>query len=168
VRQAPDITASTNTARVVTGAPGFTGTGSVEFATGAAHLVIEPPPRSEPPFGVTQPVAVLDLLRGVVDVRAYGGAEVQGTGTKRYELDISLAKAISATPPERQGPLHALDGKLGADNRVWADVFVDAGGRVRRVLLPVRTAMVRPFGQDQHIPQLVSVDYSDFGTRRAT
>ena len=82
-----------------------------------------------------EPAATLDLLRGVEAVRSYGGAEVQGIGTKRYEVDIDLAKAIAATPVERRADLHLLDGKLGDDKELWADVFVDTQGRVRRILL---------------------------------
>jgi hypothetical protein len=167
VAAAPRRTFATGTAHVVGAAPGpVTASGSVVFATGAETLDVQPPQKTKPAFGVADPVAVLDLLRGVVDVRSFGGSEVQGIGTKHYEVDIDLAKAIEATPPERKAKLHLLDGKLGDDNQLWADVFVDRRGRVRRVLLPVHTAMIRPYGQDQRIPQLVSVDYSDFGGGR--
>jgi len=163
VRAAPGITFALGTARVVGAAPGITATGSVVFATGADKLEVAGPLKTEAPFGVTEPVAVLDLLRGVVKVSSYGGAEVQGVGTKRYGVDIDLAKAIEATPAERRADLHVLEGKLGKDKELWADVFVDSQGRIRRVLLPVRTSMIRPYGGDDRIPQLVSVDYSDFG-----
>ena len=46
---------------------------------------------------------------------------------------------------------------------VWADVFIDSAGRVRRVLLPAHSDMIRPYGDSQVIPQLVSVDFFDFG-----
>lgn len=163
VRAAPGITFALGAARVVGAAPGITATGSIVFATGADDLEVAGPLKTEAPFGVTEPVAVLDLLRGVVKVTSYGGAEVQGIGTKRYEVDIDLAKAIAATPEQRRADLHILDGKLGPDDELWADVFVDSQGRVRRVLLPVRTSMIRPYGDDDRIPQLVSVDYFDFG-----
>ena len=163
VRKAPDITLATKTADVVGAAPGVTATGTVAFDTGADKLVAEPPPKTAPPFGVMEPGAVLDLLRGVVKVTAYGGAEVQGVGTKRYEVDIDLDKAIAATPEVRRADLHELDGKLGKVQELWADVFVDSKGLVRRVLLPVHTDMIRPFGDDKRIPDLVSVDYFNFG-----
>ena len=163
VHSAPDITLGTKTAHVVGAAPGITATGRVDFQTGVDELNVVPTPTGEVAFGVEEPAAVLDMLRGVTGVRSYGGAEVQGIGTKRYEVDIDLGKAIAKTPTARQADLHLLDGKLGKDKSLWADVFVDRQGRVRRVLLPVHTAMVRPYGEDQHIPQLVSVDYSDFG-----
>jgi hypothetical protein len=166
IADAPDLTIATGAARVVTGAPGIEASGTVVFATGDDALIVKGRATNQPPFGVTQPVAVVDLLRGVVKVRAYGGAEVQGEGTKRYEVDIDLAKAIAATPAERRADLHLLDGLLGKDAQLWADVFVDGKGRVRRVLLPVHTEMDRPYGADKHIPQLVSVDYSNFGSPR--
>ncbi len=163
VRDAPRITVALGTARVLGAAPKVTATGIVSFATGEDQLDVQGLRKNDPPFGVTEPAAVLDLLRGVVKVTSFGGAEVQGIGTKRYEVDIDLAKAIAATPVERRADLHVLDGKLGKDQALWADVFVDTHGRVRRVLLPVHTSMIRPYGDDDRIPQLVSVDYSDFG-----
>ncbi|MEY2419279.1 MAG: hypothetical protein QOG90_1959 [Actinomycetota bacterium] len=164
VSHAPDLTMSTGTAHVLGAAPDVTATGRVNFATGADALALRGRKRAHPPFGVTEPAAVIDLLRGVVHVRAYGGAEVQGDGTKRYEVDIDLSKATAATPEARRADLHELDGLLGADRELWADVFVDKAGRIRRVLLPVHTASNRPYGDDQSIPQMVSVDYSDFGS----
>jgi hypothetical protein len=164
VAAAPDITLSAGTARVVGAAPGINATGTVRFGDAEPTLTRAGADRDKPaPFGVLEPIAVLDLLRGVVSVDPYGGAQVQGIGTKRYELDIDLAKAILATPAARRGELLDLDGRLGSDNRVWADVFIDSAGRVRRVLLPVRAASDRPYGDDKNIPQLVSGDYSDFG-----
>jgi hypothetical protein len=90
---------------------------------------------------------------------------VQGEGTKQYEVDIDLFKAITSTPvgPRRE-TLHLLDARLGPDNQIWANVFIDKLGRVRRVLIPVRTESDRPYGQSQIIPRMVSVDYSDFGS----
>jgi hypothetical protein len=164
VAHAPDVTIATKTARVVGAAPDVTATGSVDFATGRDTLKVSGRKRTSPPFGVTEPAAVIDLLRGVVHVRAYGGAEVQGQGTKRYEVDIDLFKAISATPVARRPDLHRLDGVLGPDRQLWADVFIDKAGRIRRVLLPVQTQTTRPYGQSQIIPPEVSVDYSDFGS----
>lgn len=166
VRNAPDITLAVGTSRVVGAAPGVTASGVVTFATGEDQLDVRGRHTADPPFGVTEPAAVLDLLRGVVRVKSFGGAEVQGIGTKRYEVDIDLAKAIAATPAERRADLHILDGRLGKDDELWADVFVDSRGRVRRVLLPVHTSMIRPYGADDRIPQLVSVDYSDFGVAK--
>ena len=166
VADAPDITMATRTARVVGAAPNVTARGRVDFATGADTLAPRGRAADNPPFGVLHPAAVVDLLRGVVDVRAYGGAEVQGEGTKRYEVDIDVAKALAATPEERRADLRLLEGALGDDNLLWADVFIDGNGRVRRVLLPVRTEMDRPYGDDKRIPRLVSVDYSTFGSNR--
>jgi hypothetical protein len=164
VADAPDLTVSSKTAYVVGAAPNVTATGRVDFTTGADNLRPRGLDAKNPPFGVVQPAAVIDLLRGVTKVRAYGGAEVQGEGTKRYEVELDLAKAIAATPEERRADLHLLDGLVGEDDELWADVFVDRTGRVRRVLLPVHTESNRPYGDDKSIPQMVSVDYSDFGS----
>jgi hypothetical protein len=165
VAKAPDITFATLGAHVVGAAPGVTATGRVDFKTGGDALSIRGLKKASPPFGVTQPAAMIDLLRGVVAVRSYGGSEVQGDGTKHYEVDIDLFKAITSTPVgPRRVTLHLLDAQLGPDNKVWADVFIDSAGRVRRVLLPVKTDSDRPYGQSKIIPQMVSVDYSDFGS----
>jgi hypothetical protein len=164
VRAAPDITLRTGTARVVGAAPGISATGTVTFETGEDRFEIAGRGKGKtPPFGVVHPAAVIDLLRGVVNVEPYGGAEVQGVGTKRYDVDIDLSKAITWTPKARRDDLELLVGQLGKDNKLWAAVFIDSVGRVRRVLLPVQTASERPYGDDKHIPQMVSVDYSDFG-----
>jgi hypothetical protein len=165
VADAPDVTLATKNAHVVGAAPGVTATGRVNFTSGSDALTVRGQRKAKPPFGVTQPAAMVDLLRGVVHVRSYGGAEVQGEGTKRYELDIDLAKAIRATPAgSARDELLLLDGKLGADRQVWADVFIDGAGRIRRILLPVHTESDRPYGASQIIPPMVSVDYSDFGS----
>jgi hypothetical protein len=164
VAAAPDITFQSLSAHVVGAAPGYNAVGLVRFGQPEPKFTITGLKKDKPaPFGVLQPGAVIDLLRGVVHVTSYGGAQVQGAGTKRYEVDIDLFKAIAATPEPRRAVLHLLDGAVGTDNQIWADVFIDSNGRVRRVLLPVHTEAERPYGEDKHIPQLVSVDYSDFG-----
>ena len=164
VANAPAATFATTSAHVETAAPGVTGSGRVTFAAATNTIKLAGLKQAAPPFGVTDPVAMVDLLRGVVHVRSYGGAEVQGEGTKRYEVDIDLFNAIVATPEgPRRVELHKLDGMLGADKKLWADVFIDKAGRLRRILIPVHTDMDRPYGQSQIIPPMVSVDYSDFG-----
>jgi hypothetical protein len=163
VAAAADATFAARTARVVGAAPGVSATGAVTFASGEDDLAGVGPNAADAPFGVLQPAAVVDLLRGVVAVRAYGGVQVQGVGAKRYEVDIDLAKAVAATPQARRAELVLLDGQVGDDGLLWADVFIDSAGRVRRMLLPVQTASERPYGDDKHIPRLVSVDFSDFG-----
>jgi len=162
VAGAPDATFAAASATVSSAAPGVTATGRASFATGVANLKVAPA-RAPTPFGVTDPIAVVDLLRGVVDVRPYGGSEVQGIGTKRYELDIDVARAVEETPVGRRAPLEAVRPRVGADGRLWAVVFVDAQGRIRRTLVPVKLDSERPAGGDKHIPEFVSVDFYEFG-----
>lgn len=163
VRAAPDATLAAGSATVQSSGPYVSAEGTVEFASGRDDLKIAGRDTTSIPWGVTQPVAALDLLRGVVRIDAYGGSQVQGIGTKRYQLDVDLNTAIRATPENRRADLLLLEGKLGADNLLWVDVFVDSAGLVRRILLPVRTASERPYGDSKLIPQLVSVDFFDFG-----
>lgn len=162
VAAAPDATFATGSASVATAAPGVTATGRARFADTRVDLAVAPP-RAPTPFGVRQPIAVVDLLRGAVHVRPYGGAEVQGIGTKRYELIVDVGRAVRATPQRRRGPLETLSGQVGGDGELWADVFVDAQGRIRRALVPVDLASDRPFGRDKSIPAFVSVDFYEFG-----
>ncbi len=163
VRAAPNATVRAASARVSTTGPYVQATGTVNFATGVDTMALTGRDTQNVPWGVDQPAAALDLLRGVVDVFAYGGAQVQGIGTKRYELVIDLDKAIAATPAPRRPDLRLLVGKIGDDGEVWADVFVDRSDRVRRILLPVALESERPHGDSKLIPQLVSVDFSGFG-----
>ena len=69
--------------------------------------------------------------------------------------------------PSRAAPICIVStGTLGDDDELWADVFVDSQGRVRRMLLPgAHRRGIRPYGDDKRIPQLVSVDFFDFGAR---
>lgn len=163
VRAAPDATLRAASAQVSTTGPYVQARGKVTFASGADSMALKGRDTKNVPWGVNEPAAALDLLRGAVDVYAYGGAQVQGRGTKRYELILDLDKAIAATPAERQADLRLLTGKVGDDGQVWADVFVDSQSRVRRILLPVATASERPHGDSKLIPQLVSVDFFNFG-----
>lgn len=163
VRAAPDTTVGAGSARVSTTGPYVQATGTVTFVSGRDTMALTGRNTQAVPWGVNEPVAALDLLRGVIDVFAYGGAQVQGIGTKRYELVLDLDKAMAATPAARQADLRLLDGRIGDDGEVWADVFVDSAGRVRRILLPVATESERPHGDSKRIPQLVSIDFFHFG-----
>lgn len=165
IHRTPDVTMAGKTATVIGAAPGFEATGTVDFVTGADDLKVKESGRYGDPisFGVVEPAAALDLIRGATNIEAYGGSEVQGIGTKRYQIDIDLEKAIAATPPARHADLIGLRGKIGPNDTIWADVFVDRQGRVRRILYPVRVKEGRPYRDDDRIPKMVSVDYSDFG-----
>lgn len=165
IRATPDVTLAGKTANVIGAAPGYEATGTVDFVTGVDDLKLKESGRYGDPisFGVIEPAAALDLIRGATNIEAYGGSEVQGIGTKRYQIDIDLEKAIAATPAARQTDLIGLRGKIGPNDTIWADVFVDKQGRVRRVLYPVRVKEGRPYRDDDRIPKMVSVDYFDFG-----
>ncbi|MDP1794595.1 MAG: hypothetical protein Q8K63_10720, partial [Acidimicrobiales bacterium] len=140
VDAAPDATLAAREANVESSGPYVSATGTVDFATGADELTIAGRDTKSVPWGVVQPVATLDLLRGVVDVRSYGGAQVQGIGTKRYNADVDIEKAIEATPQARRDDLRLLLGEVGDDGQLWLDVFIASDGRVRRILLPVELA----------------------------
>ncbi len=164
VDAAPDATLAAGDATVESTGPYVSASGTVDFATGSDDLEVAGRDQRSIPWGVVQPVATLDLLRGVVDVRSYGGAQVQGIGTKRYNADVDIAKAIAATPQARRHDLRLLLGEVGGDGQLWLDVFIATDGRVRRILLPVELASDRPAFDSKKFPQLVSVDFFYDGT----
>lgn len=67
------------------------------------------------------PVAVLDLLRAASKVEPYGGVSLRGVATQRYSVEIDASRLRVL-----QGPGLAV---------VVAEVWVDDGGRLRRVQL---------------------------------
>jgi hypothetical protein len=85
----------------------------------------------------TDPRAVVDLVRHVIDVDPYGGILVRGVGTIRYDVHIGLA-----------------DG-----SRFYADVFVDSQNRLRRVNVPEDRADPRPAQRERRLPRLITVDF---------
>lgn len=159
VDAAPDATLAAGDAKVESTGPYVNASGKVDFVTGVDELKVEGRDTKSVPWGVTQPVAALDLLRGVIDVASYGGAQVQGIGTKRYNADVDIDKAIAATPEARRADLRLLVGEVGEDGQLWLDVFIASDGRVRRILLPVELASDRPAFDSKKFPQLVSVDF---------
>lgn len=67
------------------------------------------------------PVVVLDLVRAASKVEPYGGVSLRGVATQRYSLEIDGSRLRGVTAPD-----------LAV---VVAEVWIDDGGRLRRVQL---------------------------------
>jgi hypothetical protein len=107
---------------------------------------------------VADPGAVLDLIRGAVDIRTYGGQAIRGVATFRYESVVNVERALASVPAGRRPALEALTTKL-ASPAFYADVWVDGSLRIRRIQLPVTKTTKRPGSRDQAKPELITVDY---------
>lgn len=116
-----------------------------------------------PSLQAGDPFLALDLLRGVVSVDPYGGAEVRGASTLRYTVQVDLARAAAAAPqPDTAGPLPAAAAEAGT-GRLRMDVFIDHLGRVRRILLPAQLRPGPPPTRVDGEVRGVTVDFDGFG-----
>jgi hypothetical protein len=107
------------------------------------------------------PLALVDLVRGALEVVSYGGTAVRDASTFRYETVIDVEAAVRATPDERKAAVRAMADRLGAP-AFYADVWVDAEGRIRRVQVPVEKTVERPGNRDRSRPRLITVDFFAF------
>src|SRR4029079_19347942 len=85
VQAAPGRTVAQGTARVQVAIRNAVGTGTVNLRTGAADVKIEPPGQTAPEFA--RPTLAIDVVRNAVSIVPYGGAEVRGASTIKYQLD---------------------------------------------------------------------------------
>ena len=150
VMKSPDITAAAGRAKVHVATPNATGDGTVDFGGATAHVAVRPGNQPEPEFA--NPALALDIVRSVVSVLPYGGAEVRGASTIKYEVDV-------APPPD----LLAKLGQTMKHDTFYADVFVDSKGRVRELARPIDLNEPRPSQSKQILAKQVTVDFYDFG-----
>jgi hypothetical protein len=150
VSQAPDRTAEAGTAKVTIATPSGRGQGTVDFAAGTARIRMTPASADRPPL-VADPSLVLDVVRAAASVEPYGGSEVQGASTIRYELDI-------APSPEL---VERIGGQLRGDT-FYADVYIDADYRIRRVNMPLDLNERRPSRTNRILAKLLTIDFHDF------
>jgi hypothetical protein len=156
VGRAPQLTFAAGRALVTGASKGVSSEGPIDLRTGRARMVLRGEGRPGP--FLTDPVLALDLVAGAVNIRSYGGVQVQEASAFRYEVDIDPTKALAAAPAARRERLAALL----PDDRFFADVFVDGAGRIRRVLLPIDLAVPRPMGDEKRVPDMLTVDFHDF------
>jgi hypothetical protein len=148
--QAPDRTVAAGRAKVAVATPAAVADGTVDFASGQATMSVKPATAREPEL--TNPAVALDVVRAMASVDPYGGAEVRGASTIKYELDIAPSAELIAK----------LGGGLRADT-FYADVFIDSQGRIRRVTLPIDLNERRPSDRHEILAKLITIDFYDFG-----
>lgn len=139
-----------------TGAVEFAGEGRVSVASSARNAAGHPE--------LVDPRSVVDLLRGALAPVSYGGAAVRGTSTFRYETVINVERAVAETPTARRPRMEKFAQALGAP-AFYADVWIDAAGRLRRVQVPVEKTTRRPPDRSPVLPRLVTVDYFAYTPR---
>lgn len=96
------------------------------------------------------PSQILQVLRGIAaDVESVGSEEVRGVPTTRYHATVDLDRAIDQAPPARRHQIRAqvegLGARLGA---VPVDVWVDADGLVRRMVVDLGEVAAAAMGAD--------------------
>lgn len=164
VRAAPDRTFAAGSARVEAAAPDANSAGVVRFTGPSPSLALTGRGASKGYPELAHPRAVVDLVRGALDVESYGGVAIRGTSTFRYEAVVNVERAVATTPPERRGDMEAFAAMLGA-SAFYVDVWIDDQGRLRRVQLPVEKTTLRPGSRDRRQPELLTVDFFAFGSQ---
>jgi hypothetical protein len=162
VRRAPDRTEAAGWARVAGAASGVQSDGSVDLRTGVPQVTVKGHQAANP--FLTDPALAIDLVRGAVRVVTYGGVEVQGVGTIRFELDVDPVKAIAGAPAARRDRLAKV---LPPQKQFYADVYIDTQGRIRRVLLPADLSVPRQYGKSQITNEEMTVDFYGFARKQA-
>ena len=161
VRSAPDRTLAEATAQVEAAAPDASSAGRVRLALAEVQLQPTGPGAGKEYPELRNPLGVVDLVRGALEVVSYGGTAVRDEATFRYETVIDVEQAVRATPEDRKAAVRAFADRLGA-TAFYADVWVDDEGRLRRVQLPVEKTTQRPATRDRSRPRLVTVDFFAF------
>ena len=188
VGQAADLTLAAGTARIKIASPDASATGVIDFQAHSGRLSLQATVQARPIDVVIaggagyarlagrwtrlagpvpdvlaggDPFSGPDLLRGTVHILSDGGVEVDGASTIRYTLRIDPAKALAATPPDRQADLRrVLQGRTAP---FTMDVWVDGAGRARRLEVPTDLLATTPPTRVDRLPIASDVDYIVFG-----
>jgi hypothetical protein len=105
----------------------------------ASFPIGSPPPSLPAEFRrieYTDPVAVIELVRHAEKIDPYGGLLVRGAGTVRYDVNI----------------------RLPGQEPFFADVYIDSGGRLRRLTVPEDRKDHRPKDRERRLQRLITVD----------
>jgi hypothetical protein len=151
VAAAPDITLRAVRASVEAATSDTTSTGSVDFGPRTARMTPAGRQADRAPVLLTDPLLAVEVLRGATNVVEYGGVEVRGASTIRYQFDVD--------------PTHATLGSLVAGLRrptFYADAWIDGQGRVRQVLVPADINETRPVRRSSRVPQVITVQFFDY------
>lgn len=167
VDAAADLTVAAGSAAFDATAPDAERKGHVQFGENSSVLGPAGSGKVAEHPELTDPASVADLVRGALGSVAYGGAAVRGSSTFRYEVVINVERAVAETPAASRPRMAAFAAALGAP-AFYADVWIDADGRVRRLQVPVEKTTERPPDRSKVLPRLVTVDFYDFGNDTAT
>ena len=115
----------------------------------------------------TDPNSMLQFLRSqsgnVVDE---GPERVDGTPTRHYRAELSLAQLADSLPADQRGAVQQALSRLQkalADDQFPVDVWVDARNHIRRVTMALDLAI--PNGPS--LQETVTMDLSHYGPQRA-
>jgi len=125
--------------------------GWVDFAHRQVHVTVAGRGASAAPALLRDPLLAVEVVRGAVDVVEYGGAEVRGASTIRYEFDVDPNRA--ALGPAANGLRRPT---------FYADAWIDSQGRLRQVLVPANLNEARPGTNSSATPEVVTVQFFDF------
>jgi hypothetical protein len=151
VAAAPDITLRSLRAKVEAATSDTTSTGSVDFAKRTEQVTPAGRQADRAPVLLTDPLLAVEVLRGATDVIEYGGVEVRGASTIRYQFEVDPKRAAL-------GPL------VTALRRptFYADAWIDGQGRVRQVRVPADINETRPVRRSPRVPQVITVQFFDY------
>ena len=111
------------------------------------------------PGGSTDPLQILEALRGVGNVEEVGSEDVRGVPTTRYEATIDLATALAQAPAEQRDHLEAQLGELDATlDELPVSTWIDADGLVRRLQIALGAGTIGAAG-----PVTMVVELFDYG-----
>jgi hypothetical protein len=97
--------------------------------------------------GTTDPSQLLEILRGVADdVAEAGRDEVRGVPTTRYRATVDLAKAVERAPAAQRDALATAFDELGEVEAVPVEVWVDADGLARRLVMDFGQLVAQAMG----------------------
>jgi hypothetical protein len=107
------------------------------------------------------PRAAVAMVRGASKIAVFGGLQVQQTSTVRYDLRIDPQAAARLAPA---GPKAELDALAAAvDHTVRVDVYIDGGGRIRRLEVPEDLRSVTPTTRIDGNRISATIDFLRFG-----
>jgi hypothetical protein len=152
VGKAPDTTLAARRAKAFVATSSATATGTVDLVTHTATMQVAPAGASQAEF--LDPAVAIDVVRNAVKIDVFGGAEVRGASTIRYELDVAPTPDL----------LQRLGRTLKGDT-FYADVFIDAQFRIRRVIIPINLDERRPSDTHQILAKRVTIDLYDFPSK---
>ena len=151
VTGAADATFRAGRADVEAATSVLTSTGYVDLAHKQDHVTVAGRDAASAPVLLRDPLVAVELLRGATQIEEYGGAEMRGASTIRYSFEVD--------------PKRVALGELVAGLKrptFYGDVWIDAQGRVRQVLVPLDINETRPVRRSPRVPQVVTVQFFNY------